>query len=1258
MRRRVRQSADPSVDPATAPYVVAHPYARTQPAKSTQWPIAAVSLLVIAAAVFALRLLERPAFVFPLEYAVCTRGERLYTSDPAHPQDECVVVADSTIIAIDSLANVRRTYGDKDTLGSVFVSHGKTKRSIKVHTLPAAYSILPGLTDAHGHVLDLGHAAAAVTLKDASSEDHAARLVSEYIRSHPQAHDAILDGYEWDQTRWTPAVFPTARAFERYANLRDLKIVLKRVDFHALWLSQAAIDSLEPLPDQIDGGLIVRDETGRPTGVFLDAAMDFVVNRLPSWTDAQMEQYLHSAASRLLGFGIVGVHDAAVTLPILAMYKRLDAQKRLPLDIYAMVLCPELDQYCGDAVEAYQGHRLTVRSVKLFVDGALGSYGAYLHKPYSDDKSTRGILRTPAHTLKDLIQRWNAKGFQVNVHAIGDAANAAVLDGFESLLPEDLAVRRHRIEHAQIMTDQDVQRAARLGVIASVQPAQATSDMGYAEDRLGPERIRTAYAWRTFLNANVSIVLGSDFPVESANPFQGMHSAISRLDLNEQSPHGPQGWYSDQVLTRQEALAGFTSAPAFASFQEKRLGMLKPGMRADFVVIDRDLLAVPVSDMSRTPTMLTVLDGRVVHNQGFVVDRPTERDRPKRRDGLGAASVVVVLVDWTGRKAMPSSPSRPLGSPRWSSTTLERSGSKSYTFSSASSVSSGGSSSRRQNSVSMSPTATLQGLTEQLRRTSIDGLVRKSSSSSTRSSRHIRRKSSTSTSMSRGPSLKDPIDLRRTPSSSAGKRKASPLTAVEIIDSLAERKAMLESHEPLVLDVRSITAFLGVRLQDSINVSIPSLLLKRLKRGINLSHFQLENYITTEAGKQTLARLVKRKDGRTRRLVDLDCYIVGDEQLDRAGTSNTPRLGTVLLSVLEALRTDASAPKGRLYYLVDGFDKLRAISGSRGMLVVGEDAAPSAHSHESATPPRPKLSLTPSRSSPHDTPSRSLRAKSMSLTPSSDREGSPSTAMKPGSLRRINTETRNLDGPSSQPDKRSWKTAVSVSLQALCASQSRTPSRPRSAAISPSDLDHDKPEVFSVASILAGRLYLGPEPGTEEDVRALEQLGVRRILNLALEVVPKAELKMNTRFEQYHHILMRDFVEEQGVHEFLLRACFLISDANMHDAPIYCHCRAGKSRSVTAVLAYLIRSQKWTLKQAYKHVADRRPGISPNIGFVSSLMQWESEELGDKANLAAAADPREASSDTEHTRTTKSVRRPSYRMSKSFSIQSATAAEI
>jgi predicted amidohydrolase YtcJ len=473
-------------------------------------------------------------------------------------------------------------------------------------------TLLPGLIDAHGHVFDLGFSLVRIKLTDTPSLSAALERVAAYAATHGQ--EPWLLGQGWNQVIWKLGRFPLASELD--AVVPDRPVVLSRIDGHAEWLNSKALALAGITHDTPDpkGGRIERDAAGNPAGVLVDRAMDLVDKIVPQPSDSQARAALQAALAHMSASGLTSVGDAGVAVREIALYRELADQGRLPVRIYAMI---------GGAGEDFQtlsregpliGHaddHLSVRSVKLFADGALGSRGAALLAPYSDSPDQRGLLFKSDAEMRADIETALKAGYQVNVHAIGDAANHQVLDAFEAAYREvGGAALRNRIEHAQVVAPEDIPRFKQLQLIASMQPTHATSDMNMAQDRIGPQRLRGAYAWRSFLDQGTRIAGGSDFPVESDNPFFGLYSAVTRADQHGQ-PRG--GWHHEQAMTRKEALRAFTLDAAYAEHWEKSIGSLEPGKWADFILIDHDLFTMPVADIWKIKVEETWVAGRRVH---------------------------------------------------------------------------------------------------------------------------------------------------------------------------------------------------------------------------------------------------------------------------------------------------------------------------------------------------------------------------------------------------------------------------------------------------------------------------------------------------------------------------------------------------------------------------------------------------------------------------------------------------------------------
>jgi predicted amidohydrolase YtcJ len=469
-------------------------------------------------------------------------------------------------------------------------------------------TLLPGLIDAHAHVMGLGQSIMSVDLMGLNSKEDALAKVKAFADAHPDRQWVI--GRGWNQTLWSNTVFPTAADLDRI--ISDRPVLLERVDGHATWvnsmaLSMAGIDSSTPDPE---GGVILRDASGAATGILIDKA-SALVERLVPQPDATGRRFaLEAALAAITSVGLTGVHDMGTDPTTWALLNTLASEGAMPVRItsYIAGAGQAFDELSTDGPrhDLYDG-LLHLPGVKLYGDGALGSRGAALVEPYSDDPSNRGLLFQTADAATDLFDRVSGAGFQIAYHAIGDQANKVALDAFARLKAAhgDDGLR-HRIEHAQVVAPSDIPRFAQLGIIPSMQPTHATSDMNMAEARVGIQRIRGAYAWRTFMAQGSRIAAGSDFPVEAVNPFFGLYSAVTRMDHKGRPPGG---WYPEHRMERAEALRAFTLDAAWAGHDEENVGTLEPGKRADFIVIDRDYFQIPESEIWQIRVLETWIGG-------------------------------------------------------------------------------------------------------------------------------------------------------------------------------------------------------------------------------------------------------------------------------------------------------------------------------------------------------------------------------------------------------------------------------------------------------------------------------------------------------------------------------------------------------------------------------------------------------------------------------------------------------------------------
>src|SRR5690606_8735970 len=378
------------------------------------------------------------------------------------------------------------------------------------------------------------------------------------------------------------------------------------------WANSKALALAGINKDTIDppGGEIIRDSKGNPTGVLIDNAMALVEQHIPEPDDNDTLRALNVAFSHLLALGITSVHDAGVDTGTVKLFQQLAAEQKLPLRIYRMLSArdPQLPQWLVKGIVDDPTEFLDIRSVKIYGDGALGSRGAALIEPYSDQPAQKGLLVTQPDKLTQIMQMTIDAGFQTNVHAIGDLANRLALDRFEQLVPEDKrASSRHRIEHAQIVSPKDIPRFASLHVLPAMQAVHATSDNNMAGDRLGVARLRCAYAWRSVIDQGSPVVRASDSPVERANVFHGLHASVTRQDHDNQ-PEG--GWLPEQRLSLTEALRSFTVDAAYGAFQEQSMGTLMPGSWADFILIDRDIFNIAPEQLWQVEVEQTYVNGK------------------------------------------------------------------------------------------------------------------------------------------------------------------------------------------------------------------------------------------------------------------------------------------------------------------------------------------------------------------------------------------------------------------------------------------------------------------------------------------------------------------------------------------------------------------------------------------------------------------------------------------------------------------------
>ncbi len=527
---------------------------------------------------------------------VVTAG-RIYTADGARPVVQALAVRGGRIVFAGSAAEAAALTGS----------------ATRTLDFPGR-TIIPGMVDAHAHLLGLGIALRSVDLTGTRSYEDVVRRVAERARTARPGEWIV--GRGWNQNEWADTRFPTHEALS--AAVPDHPVYLTRVDGHAALVNARAMQAAGITSATRDpaGGRLERDARGAPTGVFVDRAMGLVGRVMPPASREQLRDAVLAAIAEANRWGLTGIHDAGVGAATIEVYEALAREGHYDLRNYVMVASDSVTlarSFQRGPQAALHDGRLWLRAIKISADGALGSRGAALLEDYSDEPGNRGLDLVPPAFIESVAERALRGGFQLNVHAIGDRANRTVLDAFaQALRAVPTADHRFRVEHAQVVHRQDIPRFAALGVIPSMQGSHQTSDAAMAMNRIGYTRALGAYAWRQFLNSGVIVPNGSDFPVEAVNPLISFHSSVTRQDANGW-PAG--GWLPEERMTRDEALLSMTLWPAVASFMEHETGSLTPGKVADLVVLDQDIMTCAAERILETRVLTTMLGGRVVYER-------------------------------------------------------------------------------------------------------------------------------------------------------------------------------------------------------------------------------------------------------------------------------------------------------------------------------------------------------------------------------------------------------------------------------------------------------------------------------------------------------------------------------------------------------------------------------------------------------------------------------------------------------------------
>ena len=555
--------------------------------------ISATSILLVAAGA-ARAQVAAPA---PAAADLIVTAAHVYTVDAAQPVAAAVAVQGGRIVFVGGAR-------------AAMTLKGPGTRVLDL----AGATVIPGIVDAHLHLLGVGKALRTVDL--GGTRSYAAVIQRVVARVRDAAAGEWIVGRGWDQNAWPDTRFPTEEALSRA--VPDHPVVLQRVDGHALLanaraLQAAGITAATPDPA---GGRIVRNPDGSPTGVLVDNAKELLERVVPPPSRDEVRARALAAVAELNRWGVTGVHDAGVEANEIGVYEELARAGRFTLRDYVMVAGDSIDvawAFRRGPQQALDDGRLWIRAVKLYADGAMGSRGAALLEDYSDDPGNRGLLVTDTNQIRRIAIEALRRGFQVCTHAIGDRGNRLTLDAYEAALDTvPVADHRFRIEHAQTLSPADIPRFARLGVIPSMQTSHQTSDMYWIANRLGPTRVLGAYAWRSLLATGVVIPNGTDAPVERVNPMIRFHSAVTRQDADGW-PAG--GWLPAQRMTREEALASLTIWPAYAAFMEGVSGSITPGKYADLTVLDRDIMTVAPETLLETQVVMTILGGQIVYQR-------------------------------------------------------------------------------------------------------------------------------------------------------------------------------------------------------------------------------------------------------------------------------------------------------------------------------------------------------------------------------------------------------------------------------------------------------------------------------------------------------------------------------------------------------------------------------------------------------------------------------------------------------------------
>ena len=466
--------------------------------------------------------------------------------------------------------------------------------------------VYPGFIDSHMHLTGLGLSLESIDLVGTDSKSNVLEIIKDSIKNYPKGSWII--GRGWDQNDWEDLSYPTAGDLDQIS--KEHPMVFRRIDGHAIWTNTLAmeISNITSKTKDIEGGIIIKNDKNVPTGIFIDNAIDLIENNMPEKSDADIRRQVLKAQKLLNRYGITSIHDAGTSKNEIDVIKNMIEDQELTIRIFSMINNDpkDYDFFLKNGPEVHNPF-LRIESIKVYLDGALGSRGAALLEPYTDYPSQKGLLLISPSEHRQLVEKFNMANFQVNTHGIGDRAIRIILDNYEWAANLKM---RNRIEHSQVVHDDDIPRFKELNVTPAIQATHCTSDMYWVEDRLGKNRIHQAYPWKSFINLGIPLPGGSDAPIENPNPLEGIYASITRKD---KMGYPEDGWIPSQKMNLPEAIKSYTEWASYASNEENIKGKIEEGYYADFTVLDRELKSENPKKILETRVLATILNGEIIY---------------------------------------------------------------------------------------------------------------------------------------------------------------------------------------------------------------------------------------------------------------------------------------------------------------------------------------------------------------------------------------------------------------------------------------------------------------------------------------------------------------------------------------------------------------------------------------------------------------------------------------------------------------------